>query len=319
MLFKEKLLLSNCDSVRRLSPSEMKKRFLTGLVFGEGVVLTPNILMDNLDLYSLITRKNVVKYLKEEGESSFIVRGFNISDDFSLVEYFNELPDEYIISSLTGSPKKSALNSFQRDEILFRLEETQNALDFIEPIVENINIKKDSLTNEILKRLSTEDVVGDFFETDGERILFKIKADDLVSRSQWYDMSDKYFGAFSEIASSRFKSEIIDPAYNSLFALKGEGFLQDDIKIINDIPEIILDSGVVFKSLRNEIKYIEYPIKAFELISSFGGGELVRFLTDEALGYIEDKFKDKGEEYFSRRNWFGMYDVMKNKIGLEVK
>ena len=55
------------------------------------------------------------------------------------------------------------------------------------------------------------------------------------------------------------------------------------------------------KSFRNQIKYIEYPIKVFEIITSLGGGELAKFLTDEALGYIEDKFADKGEKYLSRK------------------
>tara|TARA_B110000902_G_scaffold87072_1_gene103433 strand:- start:687 stop:1646 length:960 start_codon:yes stop_codon:yes gene_type:complete len=319
MLFKEKLLLSNCDSVRKLSAAEFRKRFLMGLTFGEGVILTPNALLDNVDLHTLMARKNVVKYLKEEGSGNLIVRGFNLNGELSLTEYFDKLPEDYIISSLPKSPKKSDINDVQRDKILVRLSETQKALDNISPVVENIEIKKDSLKNEVLKRIGDIEVIGNFFESDGERILFEQQVKCVVSRSQWYDLSDKYFGKRSLIESARFKSEIIDPSYNSLFAIEGEGFLQDNIKVINSIPEIILDSGVVFKSLRNEIKYIKYPIKAFELISSFGAGEIAKFLTDEALGYIEDKFKDKGENYLSRKNWFGMYDLMKNKIGLEVK
>ncbi len=319
MLFKEKLILSNCDSVRKLGTNEVRKRFLTGLTFAEGVVLTPNTLIDNVDFHSLITRKNVVKYLNEEGAGKFIIRGFNIDREICLAEYFEKLPDDYIISSLPNSPMKSNINDEQKKLILTRLDETQQALEKISPKVERIEIQTDSLQNEVFNRISDDDAIGSFFDSDGERILFKEKAKRVISRSQWYILSDQYFGKKSLIESNRFKSEVIDPAYNSLFAIEGEGFLQDNIKVINNIPEIILDSGVVFRALRNEIKYIEYPIKAFELITSFGAGELVKFFTDEALEYIEDKLQDKGEKYLSRKNWFGMYDVMKNKIGLEVK
>ena len=47
MLFKEKMYLSNCDSVRELSIEETRKRLLIGLVFGNGIILSPNILFDN--------------------------------------------------------------------------------------------------------------------------------------------------------------------------------------------------------------------------------------------------------------------------------
>ena len=319
MLFKEKLLLSNCDSVRKLDVAEIRKRFLTGLTFADGVVLTPNTIIDNTDIKSLITKKNVVKYLNEEGYGKLVVRGFDLESEFSLVDYFESLPGDFIISSIPHSPKKKNLSKGELSRVLKRLDFTQIALDKISPKIESISIENDSLRNEIIGRLDDEEIIGNFFGSDGDRILFRDRVRDVVSRSQWYELSDSYFGRESMVDSSRFKTEIIDPSYNSLFAVKGEGFLQDDIKIINDIPEVILNAGVTFKSLREEIKYIEYPIKAFEIISSFGSGEIVKYLTDEAVGYIEDKFQDKGGEYFSRKNWFGMYHLMKKKIGLEVK
>jgi len=323
VLFKEKLLLSNCDSARKLSSEEVRKRFLTGLTFADGVVLTPNVLIDNVDVHKLIARKNVVKYLNEEGYGKFIVRGFGLNGQLSLIDYFNNLPDDFIFASLRGNPVKSEVSGSQLDMLLTRLELTQDALNRVNAKVEPLSITKDSLRDEICVRISDElavgSQIGNFFDSDGERALFVNQSSESVSRSHWYRLSDKYFGKKSQVEAIRFKTEIIDPAYNSLFAVKGEGFLQDNIKVINDIPEVILDAGVTFKSLRNEIKYIEYPIKAFELISSLGAGELAGFLTDEAMGYVEGKFKDKGEGYLSRKNWFGMYDVMKNKIGLEVK
>ncbi|MFW8589288.1 hypothetical protein ACOI22_00620 [Glaciecola sp. 2405UD65-10] len=261
----------------------------------------------------------MLKYLQEEGCESFVIRGFNLYGELSLPDHFERLPDDYIVSSLPGSPKKSSLNNFQRDQILHRLSTTQKTLNQISPIIENIEIQKHSLKNEIVKKIESDDAIGTYFHSDGERLLFVKQLENVVSRSQWYEFIDNYFAKTSSLDSNRFKSEVIDPSYNSLFAIEGEGFLQDDIKVINNVPEILLDSSVVFKSFRNEIQYIEYPLKVFEFITSFGSGEIAKFLTDEALGYIEDKFSDKGEKYLSRKNWFGMYDVMKRKIGLEVK
>lgn len=319
MLFKEKLLLSNCDSVRMLNPEEIRKRFLTGLIFADGVILAPNALIDNTGIHALISQKNVLKYLNEEGLGKFIVRGININDDLRLVDYFSALPGDYIVSSLPGHPRKSNLTRDQRDNILKRLDLTQNALDQINPVFEDARISPESLKDEIEKRIASGDVVGSYFDSEEEMILFIDQSKSIVSRSQWYDFSDKYFDTKSRIGSPVFKSEIIDPSYNSLFAVSGEGFMHDNIKIIHNVPEILLDSGVALRSLRREIQYIQYPIKAFEIISSLGAGELLKFITDEALGYIEDKLHDKGIKYMSRRNWFGMYDVIKNKIGLEIK
>src|SRR5690554_6959094 len=76
MLFKEKLLLSNCDSVRALDGNELRKRFLTGLAFADGVVLSPNALIDNTGIAEVISQSNVTKYLNEEGQGKLVIRGF---------------------------------------------------------------------------------------------------------------------------------------------------------------------------------------------------------------------------------------------------
>jgi hypothetical protein len=319
VLFKEKLLLSNCDSVKKLKPGEIRKRFLTGMAFADGVVVSPNTLIDNLDINSLISRRNIVKYLNEEGHGKLVIRGFNLKDELSLVDYFESLPDDFIISSLRGSPQKISATPQQLSSLKNRLELTQTALNNIGITIENVSLPQEALREEIYKRISDAGAIGHFFQSDGDRILFQHKTANFFSRSQWYQASKDHFQKESELDVARFKSEIVDPAYNSLFAIKGEGFLQDNIRIINGVPDIILDSGVLFKSLKNEIQLIEYPIKAFEIISSFGAGEVVKYLTDEALSYVEDKMTESGEHYLSRKNWFGMYEKMKNKIGMEIK
>ncbi|WP_032094859.1 MULTISPECIES: hypothetical protein [unclassified Alteromonas] len=335
MLFKEKLLLSNCDSVRQLELGKIRQRFLTSLAFGDGVVLTPNTIFDNENIDSLIGRKNVHKYLNEEGKGKFVVRGFDVRPGFSLVSYFERLAPDYILSSLPASPRLADISQKQRDELLYRCENIQAALDSIEPPYENIQVNENALKNEIFSLINNDDILVDnnalkdstqnqtvqktgFFSNGDERAQFKEKAKGIVSRSQWYAFCDSYFHSDLTIAS-KFKLEVIDPSYNSLFVFKGEAFLQDNMGFMNNIPNIILDSSVAFKAIRNELKLIEYPIKAFELISSFGAGEIAKFLTDEAVSYIEDKFEDSGKQYLSRKNWFGMYNRLTKKVGLEIK
>jgi|GEM_PF-392443 len=335
MLFKEKLLLSNCDSVRQLEIEKIRQRFLTSLAFGDGVVLTPNTIFDNENIDLLIERKNVHKYLNEEGKGKFVVRGFNVQPDFSLVSYFEGLPPEYIISSIPNSPRMTDITQKQRDELLYRCENIQASLDRIAPKYENIEVNENALKNKIFSLIESDDILnrsdvsseqhqghkvqktGFFMNTDQRNIL-KEQAKGVVSRSQWYAFCDSYFDGDS-ITASRFKLEVIDPSYNSLFIFKGEAFLQDNMGFMNNIPNIVLDSSVAFKAIRNELKLIEYPIKAFEIISSLGAGEIAKFLTDEAISYIEDKFEDSGKQYLSRKNWFGMYNKLTKKVGLEIK
>jgi len=46
---------------------------------------------------------------------------------------------------------------------------------------------------------------------------------------------------------------------------------------------------------------------------------LFKILTDEALGYIEDKTKKTSVSFLSRKNWFGLYPILSKKMGLEIK
>lgn len=319
MLLKEKLLLSNCDSVRRLTPDDLQKRFLTGMTFGEGIIVSPNILIDNLEFHHLLSRKNVVKYLNEEGHGALVLRGFNLSEGMSLLDYYEALPSDFIFSSVEGSPTKSNLNTLQTKELIERIKATQKALGKLGYLTEKLELSPDSLTKEVLQRLNDNSCIGHFFNDDRERILFTDLVNDKISRSEWYNIADNYFNNKNELLSTQFKAEVINPAYNSLFAKDGEGFLQDNIRYINNIPKIILDAGISYRSLRKEIELIEYALKIFEIVSTLGTTELYKLLTDQAMDYIEEKMSDRGKNYFCRKNWFGMYHKMQRAIGLELK
>jgi len=312
MLFKEKIYLSNCDSVRGLDEQEIKKRVLIGLVFGNGIITSPNILFDTKGVSEVLKQKNVIKFLNEEGRGNFVIRGFNIEDIGSFYEYFEKLSDNYKVSSL-GGKEKVTLSKSELKEIRDNIKKLDTVINNVHPIYENATILKDSLSNEIKKRITRE-----YFYNDEEFTEFLFKSQDLCSRSEWYNFINDFLNN-NVPRINLFKTSIIDPAYNSLFINKSECFIQDNIKILDKIPKKILDGGVLFNSLKSEIELIEYPIKAFEIISTFGSNELVKFITDEALGYMEDKIKDTSLEFFSRRNWFGLYPLLSQKMGVEIK
>ncbi|SDT16751.1 hypothetical protein SAMN05216198_3862 [Halopseudomonas litoralis] len=319
MLFKEKLLLSNCDSVRALDGDELRKRFLTGLAFADGVVLSPNALIDNLDIAPVIGQTNVVTYLNEEGSGKLVIRGFGMAQHSNLEEYYHALPGSFILSSLPGAPRKDALDRYQQQRMRDRIAALQKVLHEVRPVTEDLSLVRESLRNEVFTRLADPACAQHYFESDGDYNLFLLGADKAISRSEWYSHTQNFFGSRGMGTFPRFRAEIIDPAYNSLFAIPNEGFLQDDIRYLTGVPEVILDASIGFKSMRREIELIQYPLKVFEFISSFGAGEIVRFLTEEAIGYIEDKMVDGGKTYMTRKNWFGMYPRMRRFMGLEIK
>jgi hypothetical protein len=312
MLFKEKMYLSNCDSVRELSIEETRKRLLIGLVFANGIILSPNILFDSQGISEVLKQKNVIKFLNEEGSGNFIIRGMNINDINSFSDYFDKLPSNYKISSLHGK-EKGKLSQNELKNIKDKIQILDKIIDKVNPTYENANIVRDSLSKEIKQRISIR-----YFKNEKDFEIFLSESQNFVSRSEWYQFISEFFRNDS-LKISSLKTEIIDPAYNSLFVNSKESFIQDNIKILDKIPEIILSSGVTFNSLKNEIELIEYPIKAFEIITTLGTTELLKILTDEALAYIEEKTKETSISFLSRKNWFGLYPILSKKMGLEIK
>lgn len=314
MLFKEKLYLSNCDSVKQIPTDEVRKRVLLGLAFGEGIILSPNVLLDNTGILETIQQKNVVKYLNEEGVNSFLIRGFNIQAQSSISAYFDTLPDNYRVSMFHGK-LKSNLSIHELKQLNLKLTYLDSYLKDISPQYEDAHIAKNSLTLEVHKRV--HEVHDKLFSAENY-LNFINNTQHFNSRSEWYNYLESHH-KFNLTLFNSLKVEIIDPSYNSLFINSNEGFLQDKIPVLNKIPEKLLDSTILFKSLRTEIELIEYPIKLFQVIMTSGSSELIKLLTDEAIDYMEDKAEDKGLEFLSRKNWFGFYPTLVNKMGLEIK
>lgn len=320
MLFKEKLVLSNCDSVRQLEYNELLKRFMTGMTFGNGVILTPNTIIDNADFSHILKRKNLIKYLNEEGAESLVIRGFNLHRDKTLLDYFDELPSSFIFSSFPGSPQKGQLTIYQVKQIVKRLNATQKVLNTVNYQVDSITLEPTSLRDEIQQRINSPEALQHYFSSSQQQSQFVESSHSLVSRSDWYSYADQFFASSGDgLRAQLFKSEVINPCYHSLFASKGEGFLQDDVKVLRHVPQKILDAGVLYRSLKNEMELINNAYHLFEVITTFGVVELSKILTDEALGFIEDKMTETVEQTVTRKNWFGMYPKMQKMIGLEVK
>ncbi|RUO35416.1 hypothetical protein [Aliidiomarina sanyensis] len=322
MLLKEKVFLSNCDSVRALPSEELQKRFLLGLTLASGVVVSPNTILDNRDIGDILLKQNVRKYLNEEGAGRLVLRGYNLEPGLTLGDYFEALPGGYIVSSLHGAPRKDQLTQVQAQELIARLRATQAALMELKPTYERVALSPTSLQSAVTERLDDEDVLNHFFKSDGERQLFMLKANDVVSRSEWYQFTSAYFDdnvRFPPDTAARFRMEVIDPAYHSLFVTSGEGFLQDRIRHLTQIPSGFLDAGLSVKSLQRELSLLAIPYKLFQFVSAWGAGELLRFFIESGVELAETQATSRGYDFATRKNWFGLYPKMRNYIGLEVK
>lgn len=322
MLFKENILLANCDSTRALSTKELQKRILIGTLFGRGVIVSPNILIDNPGIPEVLDRPNIAKYLREEGQGSFVVRGFNVGSDFSILEYFEKLPDSYILSSLAGRPCKGDLKYLERDSLKWRLERLQRSLEAIRLRAQPVEVSPDSLTREIKRRLTADSAGQYYFGSQSNLDTFLEGSEHCVSRSDWYSRIEQYSADHWRLggdSAAAFKLEVVDPAYNSLFIHKGETFVQDNIRVIERFPVALLNAGAHIKSLRREMSLLSYSYRLFELVSSLAVGDLARYLTEEALDYVESKAIDHGYEKLARKNWFGLYPKMRQYMGVEIK
>ena len=226
MLFKEKLFLSNIDSVKELSNDETKKRILIALVFGNGIILSPNILLDNSGILDILKQKNVIKFLNEEGHNQFEIRGFNIENVGSFLDYFDSLPSTYKVSSFHGK-EKGKLTSEELKAIKHKLTELDIIMKNISPLYRNAEIATDSLSTKIKQKLSKS-----YFNNNDKKYLeFLFLSEKLVSRSDWYEFVTNYFKD-DHFKIESIKREIIDPSYNSLFVKDNECFIQDNIKYL---------------------------------------------------------------------------------------
>ncbi|WP_422101645.1 hypothetical protein [Vreelandella sp.] len=326
MILKEKLFLANCDSVRQLNAQEVRARFMAGVLFADGVVLSPNLLIDNPAIISLLASAHVQRWFKrdEHNESKLMIRGFGLESGFSLVDYYEHLDANYVVSQL-GGVRKGELTSAQASLIKKQLEEASKVLTSYQPSIVAMEKKSGALSEQIrlrLKAAAHSDAVP--AEVEQQRsvhlqtlALIEQNSNPLVSRSDWYSA----LGALQlpDLQRDQFCLEVVDASYNGLFVGQGEAFVMDRIALLSRLPPWLLDTGVSIASRREELATLKAGYDLFSFISTLGSEELASIIADKALEYAEDKAKAQGISWCDRRNWFGLYPKLTRFMGVELK
>ena len=312
MLLKEAMFLSNCDSVRSLGVEELTKRVLIGAMFARGVIATPSLLLDNPHMLMVLERRNLQDWLAGSQGGGLVLRGPAGHVGMRLRDYFDALPPDYILSRCGGRTKQQ-LSFLERRDIEDDLKRLDLILARVPRPPEPVALRPSSLTEAIQQGSS----LAQWRETSSDALSTMLKGTDtLNSRSAWYKAAGD---AFDPATAARFQAEVIDPAYHGLFVRKGEAFAMDRIAVIDALPPQLLDATTSFRLLRRKTEFIGHAISLFNLVSAAGTNQLLAHLTDEAIGFVEDKMQDKGMGWASRRNWFGLYPALIRKIGVEIR
>ncbi|MBK1693026.1 hypothetical protein CKO33_12760 [Ectothiorhodospira mobilis] len=273
-------------------------------------------MIDNPGILDILASHQVERWFREEGAGRLVIRGRGMNPGMSLVEYFDALPGGYVISRLNGRTKgELAGNDGQALDALRReLERMQRQLELYQAKWEEITLSPDSLTREILSRYDPA-WESDYLASD-PGLLRAVQEGEvrLVSRSDWY----QYLRGMDPGRRERFRLEVVDAAYNRLFIYPGEAFAMDRIRVLGDLPDGLLEGGLAVRAMREKLEWIQDGYRLFGLVSSLATDELVRVLADEAMGYIEDKAKEQGLDWMRRENWYGLYDKVTQKIGIEL-
>jgi hypothetical protein len=309
MILKQRLFLANCDSVRQLAQDEVAKRLLLGAAFANGVVLSVNLLIDNHGMADVLARPDLESWYREEGAGSLALRGMFAGDSLSLVDYFRDLPPTFRLSRL-GGRAKADMQPAEQDAILRDLDRIDQLLALYQAGTSPVPRAPDALARAVTRRLGRNPGADDLLAQAG------IDPAALVSRSDWYQALAQ--SGLPAAERDKLRISIVDAAYNSLFVRRGEAFAMDRMKVLGNLPRPLLSGSVNLRNYRREIGHLRTGARVFSFISSLATEEVMRVLTDAAVGYLEDKAQEKGFGWFDRRNWFGLYPRLVNQIGVEI-
>jgi len=312
MILKERLFLSNCDSVRQLPEAEVCKRVLLGAGFAGGVILSPNLLIDNTAMVRTLSGKALSDWLREEGYGSLSVRGMFDGPQLCLADYFRDLRGDYRLSRLVGR-RKDSLSAMEHDAIVRDLDSLDGLLAEYGARFQPIKRDPDALNRAIAYRLKRNAPMRALLARHGHDGI----PPGLVSRSDWYRFVNHALPDPYE--ATKFRLVVVDTAYNSLFVRKGEAFAIDRVRMLGDLPSPFLDASVRLRNFRREIGNLHIAWRVFSFISSLGQAELIQVLTDEALSLVEDSAASRGAKWFDRKNWFGLYPRLVRQIGVEIR
>jgi len=311
MIIKEPLFLSNCDSVRAMSRTELRKRLLVGVAVANGVVVSPNLLIDNAYIADTFGHPRLHRWFTGEGSGALLVRGMFEGDRVCLVDYFNALPGEHVLSRFDGR-SKDALTDAERDTLLRDLDRLDGMLESYSAGFRSIPRDPGALSREITKRLAREPDAKALLDDAGA-----LPAEgSLVSRSQWYSHLKSVLP--DEGLRDRVMTSVIDTSYNALFVTRGEAFAMDRIRILGGLPVALLDATVEIRNYRKQIDHIFTAARVLSFAYTAGTDGIAKALSDVALEVLEDKAKDLGMTWLDRRNWFGLYPRLTSTIGVEI-
>lgn len=295
---------------------------------GVRVVLSPNLLLDNPAIISMLASPAVQRWLKSDqhDESKLMIRGFNLEKGLSLVDYFADLKDSYVISQL-GGVHKSDLTGEQLSRIQRHLEKADTILRSYEPSIASLPKRPGALTEQIRSRLAVSTdltLTTEIEEPEAQRIahqqvlaLVEQGGLPLGSRSEWYRALGQL--ELSTEQRDQFRLEVVDASYNALFVDTGEAFVMDRMVGLSRLPQWLLQTGVSITSRREEIRTLKAGYELFNLITTLGSEEIIKVVADKALEYAEDKAKERGISWCERRNWFGLYPKLTRVMGVELK
>ena len=315
MILKGKIFASNCDSTRNLSTAEIQHRLLVSILFADGIICSPNLLIDNLDAISLLKNRILNKWFNEEGHGSIIIRSPFALQDPSLNNYVQSLPGDHYFHSFKCHKKDltdDQLSHLLRSTEAFDHKVAQYGIQF-----ERANVQTTSLQSAIKKTLQDEIHVPEYEALNRALYHGDFDASQLISRSHWYNYINDSIE--DPLIARKIKLEIVDSNYNKLFVNDGESYAMDRIAHLSLLPTKVLSFGVAIKTFKQEYDNIRTIMHAFEVISSFGTLDLTKILTDVALNVIEDVAEDNGLKWATRKNWFGLYNMLTQKIGIEIK
>lgn len=316
MLVGTNLYLANCDSVHKRPLDEVRARVVWGLAFAERIILTPNIVIDNPSTEEIFSSHTVYKFLTEN-PGKIIIRHNHSQPELCFRDYFNELDDEFVVSSHNGSPRKRDLKPDRLGTIHKRLDKLDALFSAFKATHENVQLSPNSLSTQIgsvLDNLTSEPIENPSMEpADLEKLR---SADNLHSRSAWYGYLESHFEG-NALKREKIRSEIVDPAYNGLFIRSAEAFASDRLRPgMLYIPEVVL----MKHAYKDEVDAVKRLLKIIRFVHTLGADGAVGWLVEMTSDHLKEYLADHANKFITaRRTWKNMHDQMLNHVGVGIK
>lgn len=315
-VLKSNLYLSNCDSVHGRNKDELFERAVWGLALGKKIIITPNMIIDNPNIHNIFY-ENTVKRFLYNNPGKIIIRHNHHKDKICLKDRFDSLDEDFIFSAHPSKPTKKTFPKEDLYAYSSNIEKLDLFFEEIDAEHQKVGLTESSLYCKILCAMKTQSeknnnnfISNDIFE---EKIEFYKKNRKLVSRSDWYNFSEKEFPEISD----KIKFSFIDPCYNDLFIREKEVYATDRAKsgslifskalLVKETHQKKIDTA---KGILKLIRFVHtFPIDGISyIINEYIGEEIKEDLKDRVLDYVQ-----------TTETWQKMYGKILGQIGLGLK